>query len=288
MRAPGLNWFRLPLSIWSLFITLVMGLVFLTLQIYDYTQLPFGADDTIFGTTFYTLTGFHGVHVTGGILMLVLGVVFLTNPALSLASLTLLLAVYFVTIGIVRSFQALAMRYDSWGWGLASGVVTLILGILIWAQWPVSSLYIIGLFVGIVLLVAAAFLGPGTITTASTAGAAHGFQLLWALVFGIASFGIALHWACLIVAAVVAADLRLHDGDVVPELRELVHALLAADAHHGVPPIEAVADHVLPELPGRPDDADLCRSRRPLRSPVCCIHRCFAAHYVAPSRLCRG
>jgi len=37
------------------------------------------------------------------------------------------------------------------------------------------------------LLVAAAFLGPGTITTASTAGAAHGFQLLWALVFGIAA-----------------------------------------------------------------------------------------------------
>ena len=37
------------------------------------------------------------------------------------------------------------------------------------------------------LLVAAAFLGPGTITTASTAGADHGFQLLWALVFGIAA-----------------------------------------------------------------------------------------------------
>lgn len=35
------------------------------------------------------------------------------------------------------------------------------------------------------LLVAAAFLGPGTITTASTAGADNGFQLLWALVFGV-------------------------------------------------------------------------------------------------------
>lgn len=37
------------------------------------------------------------------------------------------------------------------------------------------------------LLVAAAFLGPGTITTASTAGAGNGFQLLWALIFGIAA-----------------------------------------------------------------------------------------------------
>jgi cytochrome c oxidase subunit 3 len=56
--------------IWSLFITLVMGLVFLTLQLYDYQQLHFGADDTIYGTTFYTLTGFHGAHVTGGALFM--------------------------------------------------------------------------------------------------------------------------------------------------------------------------------------------------------------------------
>jgi cytochrome c oxidase subunit 3 len=56
--------------IWSLFITLVMGLTFLTLQLYDYTQLPFGAGDTIFGTSFYTLTGFHGAHVTGGALFM--------------------------------------------------------------------------------------------------------------------------------------------------------------------------------------------------------------------------
>lgn len=35
------------------------------------------------------------------------------------------------------------------------------------------------------LLVAAALLGPGTITTASTAGADSGFQLLWAAVFGV-------------------------------------------------------------------------------------------------------
>ncbi|MGI8925641.1 MAG: cytochrome c oxidase subunit 3 [Tepidiformaceae bacterium] len=52
--------------IWGLFISLVLGLVFLAIQMYDYSQLPFRADDTIFGTTFYTLTGFHGAHVAGG------------------------------------------------------------------------------------------------------------------------------------------------------------------------------------------------------------------------------
>ncbi len=56
--------------IWALFITMVMGMTFLTLQMYDYAQLPFRADDTIFGTTFFTLTGFHGAHVTGGVLFI--------------------------------------------------------------------------------------------------------------------------------------------------------------------------------------------------------------------------
>ncbi|HEY4669559.1 MAG TPA: cytochrome c oxidase subunit 3 [Tepidiformaceae bacterium] len=56
--------------IWMLFITMVLGLVFLSIQMYDYSQLPFGASDTIYGTTFYTLTGFHGAHVAGGVLFM--------------------------------------------------------------------------------------------------------------------------------------------------------------------------------------------------------------------------
>ena len=51
-------------------ITLVLGLIFLSGQIYDYTQLGFGITDTAFGSTFYTLTGFHGAHVLGGAIML--------------------------------------------------------------------------------------------------------------------------------------------------------------------------------------------------------------------------
>lgn len=54
-------------------ITLVMGIVFLLLQAFDYTVLmheglSMGA--TTFGTTYFTLTGFHGAHVFGGVLML--------------------------------------------------------------------------------------------------------------------------------------------------------------------------------------------------------------------------
>jgi len=47
-------------------LTLALGVTFLIGQVYDYTTLGFGIADGIFGTTFYTLTGFHGAHVFGG------------------------------------------------------------------------------------------------------------------------------------------------------------------------------------------------------------------------------
>jgi uncharacterized membrane protein HdeD (DUF308 family) len=40
-------------------------------------------------------------------------------------------------------------RFPQWGWVLAGGVLNLVLGIMIWRQWPVTGLWVIGLFVGI-------------------------------------------------------------------------------------------------------------------------------------------
>ena len=54
----------------SIGVTLVLGIVFLIGQLYDYSTIGFGVSDTPFGTTFYTLTGFHGAHVFGGAVML--------------------------------------------------------------------------------------------------------------------------------------------------------------------------------------------------------------------------
>ena len=51
---------------WTI-VTLVMGVAFLIGQLYDYSVLGFGISDGIFGTVFYTLTGFHGAHVFGGV-----------------------------------------------------------------------------------------------------------------------------------------------------------------------------------------------------------------------------
>jgi cytochrome c oxidase subunit 3 len=51
-------------------VTIVLGILFLAGQMYDYSQLGFGVNDGVFGSTFYTLTGFHGAHVFAGVLML--------------------------------------------------------------------------------------------------------------------------------------------------------------------------------------------------------------------------
>ena len=48
-------------------ITLGLGILFLAGQLYDYSQLGFSIADDTFGTVFYTLTGFHGAHVFGGV-----------------------------------------------------------------------------------------------------------------------------------------------------------------------------------------------------------------------------
>jgi len=53
-------------------ITLILGVVFLFLQLYDYyvliTHDDFGIDSGVYGTLFYTMTGFHGAHVLGGVI----------------------------------------------------------------------------------------------------------------------------------------------------------------------------------------------------------------------------
>ncbi|NET36200.1 MAG: heme-copper oxidase subunit III [Cyanothece sp. SIO1E1] len=51
-------------------ITAVMGAVFLGGQIYEYNHLEFGLTTNLFASTFYVLTGFHGLHVFVGLLLM--------------------------------------------------------------------------------------------------------------------------------------------------------------------------------------------------------------------------
>nr|YP_009239735.1 cytochrome c oxidase subunit III [Chilo sacchariphagus]AMM06336.1 cytochrome c oxidase subunit III [Chilo sacchariphagus] len=54
----------------GLFITIILGIYFTILQAYEYIEAPFSIADSIYGSTFFMATGFHGLHVIIGTLFL--------------------------------------------------------------------------------------------------------------------------------------------------------------------------------------------------------------------------
>ena len=98
-----------------------------------------------------------------GVLYIIAGFVTFENPLLAAALLTLILGASLVASGIMRIILAFSMKRETpWILVLVSAVITLLLGLLILAHWPVSSLYILGVFLGIDLVIAgAAWIGLG-------------------------------------------------------------------------------------------------------------------------------
>lgn len=93
------------------------------------------------------------VGVLLGGLSVLCGILMLGHPLFGLAFLTLLLAAYFVVDGIFEIAFAFRLKpLQGWGWTLISGIVSLLLGILIWRQWPLSGVWAVGLLVGINIL----------------------------------------------------------------------------------------------------------------------------------------
>jgi uncharacterized membrane protein HdeD (DUF308 family) len=87
-----------------------------------------------------------------GILYVIVGWMMVTNPKESALLLALIIAMFLVFEGVFRIVAALTARYPHWGWVLFNGVISLVLGVMIWRQWPYSGLWVIGLFVGIEML----------------------------------------------------------------------------------------------------------------------------------------
>jgi uncharacterized membrane protein HdeD (DUF308 family) len=81
------------------------------------------------------------------------GLVMMMHPVLAGISLTLILAYILIVIGVLRAFMAFQLRpAKGWYWPLISGIVSVVLGGLILAEWPQSGLWIIGLFIAIELI----------------------------------------------------------------------------------------------------------------------------------------
>ena len=88
-----------------------------------------------------------------GILYLVTAVYLLDHPARGLRTLTLALAFYLVIEGVLEIILFFQHRKSGGaGWYLVDGIVTLILGLLVWKTWPSSAEWVIGTLVGISLM----------------------------------------------------------------------------------------------------------------------------------------
>ena len=80
------------------------------------------------------------------------GYLLLRYPVMGAESLTLLLASFFIVGGLFRAVGSSMLKFPRWGWSVFSGIVGTVLGILLLAQMPVSSIWFIGFAIGVDLI----------------------------------------------------------------------------------------------------------------------------------------
>ncbi|SDK29412.1 HdeD family acid-resistance protein [Microbulbifer yueqingensis] len=87
-----------------------------------------------------------------GVLTIVAGVILLANPILLSGLLTILLVIYFIADGIAELAVGVSARgAGSRGWLILGGIVSILLGVLLWAQFPFSGVWALGILFGIKL-----------------------------------------------------------------------------------------------------------------------------------------
>jgi len=93
------------------------------------------------------------LQILSAVVFLVAGYYLLTHPQLAVGTLTALLALVIFAAGVfdIITYFRLQREYPS-GWILLNGIVALVLGGLIWVQWPSSSAWALGTLVGVNLL----------------------------------------------------------------------------------------------------------------------------------------
>jgi len=92
-------------------------------------------------------------HILIGLLYVVVGFLIMDQPETSAVQLTLVFSIFLILAGVFKIFFSLIDRFTGWGWVLLNGVATLLLGLMIYKQWPASGTWVIGLFLGIELII---------------------------------------------------------------------------------------------------------------------------------------
>lgn len=89
-----------------------------------------------------------------GLLCLATGVYLLMNPLEGIFALTIIIAAVFIIEGVMKSIYSFRLRPRSgWGWLLFNGIISVLLGIMLWAQFPFSALWALGVLIGLNILI---------------------------------------------------------------------------------------------------------------------------------------
>lgn len=88
-----------------------------------------------------------------GVLYVATGVMLFVYPLTGILTLTLLLGGFLLTEGVFELILAFRLRpQQNWTWSLVNGIVTLVLGGMVWFQWPFNAPWLIGTLVGVSVL----------------------------------------------------------------------------------------------------------------------------------------
>lgn len=149
---------------WKLFflgmVLIIIGLVAISssfvatlasVKVFGILLLIAGGTEVVHAIMIRNMRGF-ALHLLAAAIYLMVGLFMLEDPIQAAAVITLILAAYFIVGGVLRIIFSFAVRFDGWIWVVINGLVNLMLGVMIWNRWPESSLWVIGLFIGIDLL----------------------------------------------------------------------------------------------------------------------------------------
>jgi uncharacterized membrane protein HdeD (DUF308 family) len=98
-----------------------------------------------------TWSGFF-LYLLDGIIRATVGTLLVVYPESGALTLTLVVSFYFIVGGLFKAVGSMVLQFPSWGWTVASGLVSVALGVMLAMQWPASGLWFIGFAVGLDLI----------------------------------------------------------------------------------------------------------------------------------------
>lgn len=117
--------------------------------------LLFGAVSRLFAVFRADRASERVTHLVLGLLYLVAGLYLLLFPVSGTITLTIVLVAYFLASGAVQLVSAIQARGSgNMAWGVFLGLLSIVLGVMIWADLPSSAAWAIGLLIGIQLVFA--------------------------------------------------------------------------------------------------------------------------------------